>query len=263
MEDKKKQWEKLNRNCLARIFRGSYAEAIQDGTEAVKLAAEIFGDPSPELADSQKNLAMAHFYNGSPEDIAKPLREQSLHTAEQIIDKAPGIAAEVIHQYGAVLHQLMDYENAEIYYKRALDIRKSKGISPHIIAKSLGDLARLYGDTGRTDEGENLALESKNMLGEYLKKLTDKTSDEYLEATYDYAINSNNVGYNYEMKKQYEPAGENYAQAVDALVEYVRVGGRPEAALMNNFYGNIQGLRESWAAGIDDMGALLDKLDQL
>ncbi len=263
MENKKQQWKTLNRNCLAKIFRGTYPEAITDGTEAVKLAEELFGNPSPELADSQKNLAMAHFYGRSPEDVAKPLRDKALHTAEQIIDKDPGVAAEVIHQYGAAQHLLRDYESAETYYKKALDIRKSHGIGPNVIAKSLGDLARLYNDTGRNEEGEKTAIESKNMLGEYLKAQTDKTSDEYLEATYDYAINSNNIGYNYEMRKDYEQAGKCYAEAADALVEFVRVGGHPENAFMNNLYSNAQGLRDSWAAGIDDMDALLDKLDEL
>jgi hypothetical protein len=101
------------------------------------------------------------------------------------------------------------------------------------------------------------------MLKEYIGSITDKTSDEYLEATYDYAINTNNIGYNLEMKKQYEPAGECYAEAVKALAEFVRVGGRPEPALLDNFYGNVRGLRDSWAAGIDDMGELLNQLDEL
>ncbi len=263
MEDRKRQWEKLNRDCLAKVSSGNYSEAIEVGARAEQLAQELFGDPSPELAESQKNLAMAKFYGKVRAEVAKAASEKSLKTAEKIIDKDPRMASEVIYQHAVMLHNFEDYANAEIHYNQALDISKSHGIGKNIIAKYLSSLAQLYYATDRVKQGDETAVEVKNLLGDYLKTLIDKGSDAYREATYDYATNANNIGYTYERNEDYKKASENYTDAANALIGYVELGGQLEGDLLAKVYGNISAMSEHWPSGTDNPADLLKKLNTL
>jgi tetratricopeptide (TPR) repeat protein len=257
---KKKEWQQLNSSCLGLTFQGHYEDALADGTKAVALAESLFGIDSIELADSQKNLAMARYSSGEPREAVLQLMQKAHDVAEKQTEKSPGIATSIIHQHGVLLCQLKEYKEAEKYYKRALDIRKANHQGNNIIAKSLGDLVQLYWQTDRRDKAQEAALESQNLLHAYLVHEPDKTSSPYREALYDHAIISTKIGYMKFQKHDFRGTADEFSDAVVSLTLSQKLGGVTPGDFVQSLAVNVRGLKEAWPEGEAELNELLEQL---
>jgi tetratricopeptide (TPR) repeat protein len=254
------EWRQLNDRCLAQTFDGEYAQAISNGNRAMILATEAFGDNSIELADSAKNLATAYMYSRGPAMVAASLGNQAYDIAVQHTKQHPDLVASIIHQYAVILQALGDTDNAERFYNQALEVRREHHISPHIIAKSLGDVARLYADTGRAEEERQTSLESQKLLADFLKDNKSASKDRLLEARYDHAIISSNLGLAAAAHGDYELAGRHYNQAATSLIQYIETTKHVPQVFLKSLLGSIeklQQLSEGQAEPMQELGARL------
>jgi hypothetical protein len=262
VEEKKQRWEKVNKNCLAEGFRGGL-HGPEYGFEAIKLATEVFGKDSIELADSNKNIAVAFLYQGYP-DSAMKYSNYAYPVATKLLDQHPETADEILHQHAVILHANKDFKQAETLYKKVLALReKSKTIDEDTLAQSLGDLARLYSDTGRDDEAEKTNIRARNILQKYMDERKDKQGNEYFSALYNHTAICSNIGIYQRLSKQFDEASKTYISVVNALQEFVKLGGQPPDSLLKNIHANIQTLQEEHPAARSQLKATVSKLEKI
>ena len=234
------KWAKYNRQSLGYTFTERYAEGLAVGNKALELAKTIFKPDDIRIADSLKNVALAYLYSGKNEEAMKFVDEASL-LVEKSFEQDKDIAAEVHHQYGAMLHAMRKYDEAEAQYNKGLRLRRELK-NGALIAKSLGDLARLYGDVNPSSEKPvTLYEEAQKNLAEFLKTAKPQ-NDRYAEAQLDSSILANNLGYSYMTEDEYDKSIEYFTMAVDNLEKYVAGGDTINPGFLRNIVANINDL---------------------
>lgn len=250
-ESRANNWETLNNRCLGLAFTGYAEEAIQVGVKAVEAAINYFGENNPNVAECLKNLGIAYLYNRDY-NLAENMLRRAFAIAEATLDSDQNDISEYIHQLGVALHAQGKYEEAEKLYKRGLIIRENiYGQQHQIIAKSLGDLARLYLDTGSDfKDTEALLLRSKSILEKRISG-AQEPSDEVDEALFDLSVLTNNLGSNYCLQNRMDEAESYLMRSLDLLEQFYDRGNKPTPAFVQILINNLAALYTQQGKDID------------
>jgi serine/threonine-protein kinase len=141
------------------VERGAYADAVRV-LERAAAEREAGGSATPELADTLKELADAHFYQGHwPE--AQALRERVLEMQRAIYgERHPRVAASLV-DLGAIHHEQGRYAEAEGFHRLALEqMRAYYGDAHYETAATLTMLGRALIFQERYDEADPLMREA-------------------------------------------------------------------------------------------------------
>src|SRR5256886_11499094 len=104
--------------------RGRYADAIEVLEEAVRLRRAAGAPPTPELASSLRELANTHYYAGHLA-VADSLDRLVLAMTRRLNGERHPLVAEDLINLGAVQQEWGHYQEAERYYRQALDITQA------------------------------------------------------------------------------------------------------------------------------------------
>jgi tetratricopeptide (TPR) repeat protein len=250
-DSRPKDWETLNNRCLGLAFTGYAEEAIQVGVKAVEAAINCFGENNPNVAECLKNLGIAYLYNRDY-NLAENMLRRAVAIAEATLDSDRNDISEYIHQLGVVVHAQGKYEEAEKLYKRGLIIRENiYGQQHQIIAKSLGDLARLYLDNGGDfKDTEALLLRSKSILEKRIDG-AQEPRDELDEALFDLSVLTNNLGSNYRRQNRMDEAESYLMRSLDLLEQFYDRGNKPTPAFVQTLINNLAALYTQQGKDID------------
>jgi len=250
-ESRANDWETLNNRCLGLAFTGYAEEAIQVGLNAVEAAITCFGENNPNVAECLKNLGIAYLYNRDY-NLAENMLRCAVAIAEATLDSDRNDISEYIHQLGVVVHAQGKYEEAEKLYKRGLIIRENVyGQQHQIIAKSLGDLARLYLDSGGDfKDTEALLLRSKSILEKRISG-AQEPRDELDEALFDLSVLTNNLGSNYRRQNRMDEAESYLMRSLDLLEKFYDRGNKPTPAFVQTLINNLAALYTQQGKDID------------
>lgn len=137
----------LIQRCKSGLYRGERKEAIEAGERAI-LLAEMRGDANQET-DALSALAFALAFSGSA-GRAVEMASKAIAIADRA---SPELRSEAHATHAAALHAHGDLEGAARAHLGALDRRREAyGEAAPVLAKSYGELARLYGDMSKPDE---------------------------------------------------------------------------------------------------------------
>ncbi len=220
------------------MYLNEYQNAIRAGKEAVTLAEHLFGRQDIRHAESLKNLAMAHFSNQEATEAISHLQE-AVRIAGVTQDFAQ--SANIIHQYAGVLHTMGQHAAAEDQYQLGIQLReKHVGRSHPVLAKSYGDLSRLYFDMGKTlKEAEFWLRKAIQVLENFVNKETDKNGL-YYEAMLDLAVLYHNLAYAHYMSKKYDSAKQLYTYCLVVLETFFEAGYTTDPAFIDSLVANLQ-----------------------
>lgn len=134
---------------------GKYSEAEPLLQRVVWLKDRAYGVPSLEVADGIQQVGLNRYDLGDL-DGAISFLERSLFMFEEVLGDQPHPAlAENIGNLAYLLHSKMDFEQAEIKYKQALDMYTLLlGDAHPSVATAAANLAFLYHDFGKYDEAK-------------------------------------------------------------------------------------------------------------
>ena len=214
----------LVERCSGHFYRGEAEEALAVGEEA-EAAAEVLGDPGL-LSDARKTYGNALTYlRGPAEGI--PKLESAVELAMAAFPDKPERRAEAWHLLGAAYHAARAWEKAEACYREALeDRRRGFGDASLQLAKSYGDMARLEADRGLDARVVAATIDrGRALLRAFLAGETRK--DERIEALFDLATLSSNLGVAWLDAGEIELALAALEEATDALGAIAAAGRRP------------------------------------
>ena len=137
---------------------GNYIEAENYFLMALKIATEIFGDPSEQLAVYQNNISLVYSDMGN--------FDKALYYVEKSFAVAK-LKGELSLSYAIGLSNLAllydkkgDYEKARDFYTKALAIYRINGEKSKDYALALGNLAQFYVENDAYDKAEILMNQS-------------------------------------------------------------------------------------------------------
>lgn len=135
---------------------GRFGPAADLFGEAIALAERALGPRSIVLAYVLNDLGMNCKYAGRFED-AEPLYRR----AEAIIEALAGssvhpVIASLYHNLGGLEHARGDYERAEIYARRSVELRRASLGEHPVVALDEGALAAILDGLGKREEAEAL-----------------------------------------------------------------------------------------------------------
>src|SRR6058998_72383 len=136
---------------------GKYDEGIKVLEQAVRLRGMAPAQPTTELAASVRELANTHFYAGHLA-VADSLDRLVLALTRKLNGERHPLVAEDLINLGAVQHEWGHYQEAERYYRQALDITQAfYGPNHYKTAAGLTVLGRAVRfQPQRTDEAARL-----------------------------------------------------------------------------------------------------------
>lgn len=182
--------KRLITRCRGGFFGGERDAAIEAGERAVMLA-EMRRDPRQEV-DALTALAFPLAFTGQA-GRAVEISAKAVALAE---GGPPKEHAEAVAIHGSALFQHGDLEGAERTQLRALELRREAyGEDAPVLAKSYGDLARVYGEQGRPT-AEVCAMHERGLavVTRYLASHTEE-DDDWAEAVDDRATIEANLAH--------------------------------------------------------------------
>ena len=105
--------------------RGDYEKAVPVLQEAVRLQTR--GDTAtPGLASALTDLANTYFYLGKYA-LSDTLNQRALEMDKQLYGARHAFVADVLINLGAIRFEWAKYDEAERYYREALDDQRQRG----------------------------------------------------------------------------------------------------------------------------------------
>lgn len=173
-------------------------EAIEYYSKAINLLSDVYGGDSPKLSYIYANLGSA-FAKKSTADLAKVI-EVYTKAIELCDSYDPHLAATINNNIGFIQRTLYNYDQALIYYKRALEIWQSSGDSnKRYTASVLNNIGVVY-----------RKLRQHNKAIEYYQRSLDMWTKLYGLYHPNVASAYFNLGLLYEDLGQYDLTIENY-----------------------------------------------------
>lgn len=231
----------LVERCLGHFYRGEADEALEAGEEA-EAAAEVLGDPAL-LSDARKTYGNALTYLRGPSE-GIPKLESAVELAARAYPDEPARRAEARHLLGAAFHAAHAFEQAATCYREALEERKQGFGEAHWqLAKSYGDIARLEADRGMEAPIVAATIErGRGLLRAFLE--TNPPSDDRIEALFDLATLSSNLGVTWLDAGEIERALVALEETTEKLGVIVAASRRPSPSLTKNVVRHVMRLVE-------------------
>src|SRR5260221_52503 len=143
-----RSWEELNREVLALLQQGKYAEGLVVAQQALRVAEASFGPEHPNVATSLNNLAGLYQDQGKYAE-AEQLSRRCVVIKEKALGPDSVRVATSLNNLADLYRAEGRYPEAEQFYKRSLRIVE-RAIPGHPNAiTSLNNLAAIYYDQGK------------------------------------------------------------------------------------------------------------------
>lgn len=242
--------ERLIERSKGQFYRGEQQAALEAGERAKDLAAWR-GDPALE-AEALSALAYALAFSGQAG------RAVELCARAVVIGEAapPRKLAEIVSTQAQALHAHGDLEGAERAHRRALDLRRdAHGPDAPVLAKSYGELGRLFSDQGRpAAEVRDMDERGIDVLARFLDA-HEAHDDAWAEAITDRATLEVNLAQTLAAEKSWDASAralEVAATTFERAAEGVRLNPR--------VLENAQALAERLAGACDEEGDLARRI---
>jgi tetratricopeptide (TPR) repeat protein len=174
--------------ALGLSFRGEVEQAIEAADQAARLAEGI--DRWDMVVEALSIAGRTIAFSGNPEAGLDRL-EKAVAIAQRQAGFPPKTLAETVHTMGVVLHAANRFDEAWRCYQQGLALRRKAWGEDHpVLAKSLGDLARLQADSKEPDAdvaktmGEAIGL-LERWLDKHPQPTDAKADDDRIEALID------------------------------------------------------------------------------
>lgn len=254
---------------LARLYRiiGDYNNAERNYHLALKTRKRMSMDEDLNLARLLNDFSIIYLDRQDYKQ-AEPLLDQAMKIVEKRADDI--YTSTIINNLGSVYQLKGEYEKAEEFYKRGLELRKKFLVTDHPdIAQSLSNIAALYAEQGNYQQAE---------LGyQQAVKILEKTPEsQILVATL------NNLAGNYRRRGNYDQSEKCYKQALETLKKvlpathpritlimsniaslYAEQGNYPEAQrtyqqIVDRLTKSLENQDVSFALTLSDFGAVFN-----
>jgi tetratricopeptide (TPR) repeat protein len=152
--------------ALARA-RGRYDDAERELRAAIEEAERTFGADSLETGGALNGLGMVFKYCGRFDEGAE-LYRRALEILERAVGETRDVAA-IYHNLGGLEHARRNFEAAEPYARRSVEIRRRyAGADDPAVAEDEAALAPILHALGREEEAEQLLRHALEVLGPVL-----------------------------------------------------------------------------------------------
>lgn len=238
--------EGLIERSKVQFYRGERQAAIEAGERAKDLAAWR-GDPALET-EALSALAYALAFSGQA-GRAVELCARAVVIGEEA---PPRKLAEAVATQGQALHAHGDLEGAERAHRRALDLRRDAyGPDAPVLAKSYGELGRLFSDQGKPSaEVRDMDERGIDVLARFLEA-HQAHDDAWAEAITDRATLEVNLAQTLAAEKSWD-ASARLLDAAASTFERAAEG----VTLSPSVLANAHSLAERIAGECDDHGDL-------
>ncbi len=242
--------QRLIDRCKAHMYRGERDESLKAGERAVELAS--FRDDPAQEVEALSALSYTLAFSGSA-GRAVELMARAVHLAEAA---PPARRAEAVANQAVVLHAHGDLEGAERAYQRGLALRlEANGEDAPILAKSFGDLARLYADQRRPFAEVRAMIERGiDVLARYLAT-HDATAEDWIEAISDRSTLEVNLAIDLSGAEAWAECLQ-MLEAAASTFEAAALHARPSPAVLES----AQRLAEKLSATLGDEALRAEKL---
>jgi tetratricopeptide (TPR) repeat protein len=151
---------------LARA-RGLYDDAERELRAAIEEAERTFGADSLETAGALNGLGVVFKYCGRFDEGAE-LYHRALEIVERAVGEGPDAAA-IYHNLGGLEHARRNFEAAEPYARRSVEIRRRCAGPDHpAVAEDEAAMASILHALGQDEEAEQLLRHALEVLGPVL-----------------------------------------------------------------------------------------------